>query len=108
MRLLFLLSVITFALGIPAVDDGTLAGKVANIADGAGLRNVYILIHRSGSEANEIHAHTDRDGRLNVRLEPGFYDVFVSGGGLSPTCAKVEIVGGKETKYMFKLGVSRV
>lgn len=51
----------------------------------------------------DIRVKTDTVGEFSTSLPPGFYDLFVSSSGFTPSCRKVRIKAGKPAVYNFKL-----
>ncbi len=79
-----------------------LRGNVADAAENAPIRNAFVLVH-SGSGKGDITAKLDDQGRFNLPLMPGFYDVFVAAEGFAPSCEKVEISVGHATTFKGRL-----
>jgi len=82
--------------------DGRLQGVVADVAENAPIRYAFVLVH-SGSRKEDTTAKVDENGRYELRLRPGLYDVFVAAEGFVPSCKKVEIVAGSTTTYKARL-----
>ena len=109
---MFGLIVVMTALGlmsgqVPA--QGQLRG-VVSFVDAAGDGDTYparLLLHRDTSADGEgslgsvpdIVVRTDAGGSFRISLPPGDYDVFVSTDAFGPTCTKLTIVSGQETRY---------
>lgn len=66
-----------------------LRGVVTYAFDHRPVRNVYVLVHRNGSE--DAHTRIDEKGEFTLPLDPGVYDVLVSSEGFDPACRKVEV-----------------
>jgi len=56
----------------------------------------------------DLSVETDSEGHFQIDLPPGFYDVFVSAFGFSPTCRKVRINAGQSLSFNAELEVNVV
>jgi|ERR1700687_3078657 len=82
---------------------GKLSVDVADVV-GAPITDAFVLAHSGyGKKDRDGAAKLTQDGRFEVSLEPGLYDVFVSSGGFAPMCRTVEIFPGKTTLLKTKL-----
>jgi hypothetical protein len=80
--------------------NATLNGSVTN-ERGAPVAAAFVIIHWDSSDENSGKSvimskpdetlWTDGRGAFTARLGPGFYDVFVTAKGLSPTCRKIRL-----------------
>jgi hypothetical protein len=84
---------------------GVLKGRLADSAH-APLNHAFILahVHNSGS-AGEV-VPLEINGSFSVELSPGFYDLFISSPGFSPTCGQISVEAGKTAVYSAELKVS--
>ena len=55
--------------------------------------------------ATDMSVQPDTQGRFQVQIPPGFYDIFVSAFAFSPKCAKVRVKPGESTTFNAKLQV---
>ena len=94
----------------------TVKGTVTD-PDGAVIPNTDVVVHwdPAGHGAQikdnvgikeDVQVRTDMAGEFTVNLPPGFYDLFVSSSGFTPTCRKVRIKAGKHADYSFTLEVN--
>jgi len=74
--------------------------------DGSAIAHAYILIHwdSSGSAVGlttnvgipyDLKTETDKDGKFQIQMPDGFYDVFVSANAFSPHTGKVRVKLGR-------------
>jgi hypothetical protein len=82
--------------------QGKLRGDVADAAENAPIRYAYVMVH-SGSGKKDVTVKVDDDGRFELSLTPGLYDVFVAAEGFAPLCQKVEISGDRTIVLMARL-----
>jgi Carboxypeptidase regulatory-like domain len=81
---------------------GNLRGSVADAAETAPIKCAFVLVHgRSGKR--DITVKLDENGKFDLRLAAGLYDIFVAADAFSPTCKKVEITAGHTTAFDIKL-----
>ena len=83
-------------------ESSELRGDVADAAEKAPIRGAFVLVH-SGSGKGDVTAKLDEQGRFNLPLPPGFYDVFVAAEGFAPSCKKVEISIGHAATFKGRL-----
>ena len=81
---------------------GELRGDVADAAENAPIRDAFVLVH-SGSGKGDVTAKLDDQGRFQLPLTAGTYDIFVSAEGFAPSCKKVEISVGRTTAFKGRL-----
>jgi Carboxypeptidase regulatory-like domain len=107
------LSILLLAQAASDQSDSRLSGTVVD-SEGAAIGNALVIVHwdgsgsRTGLEDNrrikeDIRARTDKEGRVNLDLPPGFYDVFVASTAFSPTCLKVRVKTGKPATFKVQL-----
>jgi len=103
----------------PAAQNGVLHGTVMD-SHGVPLPQDLkprIFIHWDESGMNiglksnvgisqDMSLETDSDGKFEVNLPSGFYDVFVSAFGFSPRCRKIRIHSGESIDFDAKLDVN--
>jgi hypothetical protein len=70
------------------------------------VRNAYVLVHRDGGTEDQ-HVRTDTQGRYEIELRPGLYEVFISAGGYAPTCREVEVQANQTLAVDAVLGTSQ-
>ncbi len=77
-----------------AASLGTVKGQVSDSA-GAAIKGAHLLFHLDGSGRTksaptlDVVRETDAMGNFDVRLEPGFYDVFIMAEAYTPECRKI-------------------
>jgi Carboxypeptidase regulatory-like domain len=91
-----LLLITTFV--VAASPQGHLKGTIKD-SEGAVIAKAFVLVHPDTSvgRKEDIVLQTDSLGEYSTVLPAGFYDVFVSAGGFSPSSRKVRIHEGKDT-----------
>lgn len=91
----------------------TLNGTVVD-ADGAVLPQSIVIIE--GWKANEVNqsmakdpvvVRPDKDGRFEVSIEPGLYDIFVSCAFCKPDSKQIKVLPRKINTVDFKMKMSR-
>lgn len=104
-----LLTIASLCFGVDTT-KGMLKGRVVDVGEHAPItQGVYILVHRSGvaDAVDDAKLIVNRRGEFSVELEPGLYDVFVSGEpGFNPTCRQVEIKGHETFRFDAVLSVN--
>jgi hypothetical protein len=85
----------------------TLKGTVTSEPEGAPVPRAHIFVLQSGKHA-ELAAETDDRGKFNIEVEPGFYNVFITAVGFSPTCTKIEVTARKPAVYNPRLKINRI
>ena len=90
--------------GKVATKDGTLAGRVGDSIEAASIPYAYVFVH-SGAGKITI-TKVSSDGGFEVRLLPGYYDVFFAAAGFAPACERVEIIAGETTRLTPRMGPS--
>jgi hypothetical protein len=111
---MFGLMLLMAAIGLGSAQeapDGQLHGTVYMVdlagSERLGTFPARLLVHRDRGSVGaravasepDIVLQTDAEGRFRASLPPGVYDVFVSSTVFGPTCAKLTIVSGRETRY---------
>jgi hypothetical protein len=81
---------------------GRLEGDVADLAENAPIRYAFVLVH-SGLRKEDIRVKVDENGRYDLQLPPGLYDVFVAAEGFAPFCKKVGVFVGRTTTVRARL-----
>ena len=102
----FILLAATTLISQNAPTLSTLKGRVTDNYEGAPVRQAYVLVHSSGSHSPDIVLPVQPDGRFDVRLPVGYYDVLVTAVGFDPTCAKLQIAPEKSTEYNPRIQMS--
>ena len=82
--------------------QGNLAGDVADKAENALIAKAILFVHGANGQKDVIVKVTD--GRFQLSLAPGLYDVFVAAAGFAPSCRVIEISEGRMTTYKPRLG----
>ena len=85
----------------------SLSGAVTDTVERAPIPNAYVLVHRSVGGRADVRAPVQSDGSFRVSLSPGFYDIFVTAVGFSPTCSKIEIRTDGHQVYNPRLEMSK-
>jgi len=76
--------------------------------------HVYIRWDASGADiglktnvgtSRDVSPEVDSHGQFGAELPPGFYDVFISAFGFSPTCRKIRVKPGDVVTFDPKLQV---
>jgi hypothetical protein len=104
------LIVVCLILSVTATpsESSVLKGVVTDTVEGAPIPGAYVLVHRSLGGNADARVPVQRDGTFSLNLSPGFYDVFVTAVGFSPTCTKVELRQGKTELYNPRLEMSKI
>ena len=84
--------------------DGRLAGRVADTIEAAPIPYAYVFVH-SGDGKMTV-TKVGPDGGFEVRLLPGYYDVFFAAAGFAPACESVEIIAGETVRLAPRMGPS--
>jgi hypothetical protein len=94
--------------------NATLNGAVTDDR-GAAIPAAFVIIHWDSSDMVPERSiimskpdetlRTDTRGSFNVRLGPGFYDVFVTAKGFSPTCRKIRLHTGEAVPFTTRLNL---
>jgi hypothetical protein len=94
-----------------------LTGTVRD-SEGAAISKAHAIIHWDPSGSNylpdnfgikqDISVETGSDGRFEVELPPGFYDVFVTATSFTPQCEKIRIKAMAPKSLEMRLKVSPV
>jgi len=114
LRLLTVLSVVFLMpeLVLAQAKEAILRGTVTH-SEGAVISSARVLLHwdsvdlktNVGIREDRV-AITNRDGNFEVRLPPGFYDVFASASAFSPHCQKIRI--NRDSNLLMKLDLDPV
>jgi hypothetical protein len=117
MKLLCLLFLIC-ASNAPAASGTGIKGTVTDthgVVLPAGLKaHVYVHWDASGADiglktnvgiSSDVSLEMDSQGHFQAELPPGFYDVFISAFGFSPTCRKIRVKPGEVVTFNPKLQV---
>ena len=92
--------------------QSTFRGTVVD-SMGAVIGNSYVLIRTDAREREhptpfERAMRTDREGRFNTSLEPGFYDLFIAASGFAPYCREIRVKDGKPLELRVQLAVDEL
>jgi hypothetical protein len=79
---------------------------------GAVISNAYVLVRPDtagtmGMSRKKLELISDRSGRFEGKVDPGFYDVCVMSNVFIPQCRKVRITTARAPEMRFKLKTSR-
>jgi hypothetical protein len=80
---------------------GKLSGDVADAAANAPVAKAFVLVHQPEGKKDFIVKVSN--GKFELALVPGRYDVFVSAEGFSPTCSRIRINAGETAAYKPRL-----
>jgi hypothetical protein len=85
---------------VAASPQGKLRGTIKD-QQGAAIARAFVLVHpdQINKRKNDRVLQTNSYGEYSIGLPPGFYDVFVSEVGFSPSCRKVWIRTGQTAVY---------
>jgi hypothetical protein len=98
---------------LSAEPQSGITGQVTD-SEGAVITKARVLVHwdPSGSTVGlvdnigttqDISVVTDDSGKYSASVPPGFYDVFVTATGFTPTAGKVRVKQGQRTAFSTKL-----
>jgi hypothetical protein len=98
---------------LSANPQSAITGQITD-SEGAVIAKARVLVHLDpvGSTvgltdnigaAQDISVVTDDSGRYSASVPSGFYDVFVTATGFTPTAAKVRVRQGQRATYSTKL-----
>ena len=76
--------------------------RVADTIEAAPIPYAYVFVHRA--EGKMTVTKVSPDGGFEVRLLPGYYDVFFAAAGFAPACERVEIIAGETTRLAPRMG----
>jgi len=82
--------------------DGKLAGRVADTIEAAPIPYAHVFVHHA--EGKMTVTKVSPDGGFEVRLLPGYYDVFFAAAGFAPACERVEIIAGETVRLAPRMG----
>jgi hypothetical protein len=95
---LLVLGITTNAAPVNSTAMGSLVGRVVDASEGAAIKYAFVLVHR-GQSQEDVKLSLDSEGRFSVRLAPGFYDVFITADGFTPTCKKLAVTSAKASIF---------
>ena len=81
---------------------GRFQGTVFDSAK-ASISNATIIIRSKRFPNKTTTIKSDKDGKFDVKLPLGYYDVFVTAGGFAPACTEIEVKKDKPSKYQPRL-----
>jgi hypothetical protein len=87
--------------GVPRASEGKLIGDVADKAENTPIPKAFMLVHRPDGQKDVIVKVSD--GRFQLSLAPGLYDVFVAASGFAPSCKKMQISQGQTAVFKARL-----
>ena len=90
-------SSVVSAQSVAAVSGGRLTGDVANAAGNAPIAKAFVLVHQPEGKKDFIVKVSN--GKFELSLPPGLYDVFVSASGFAPSCEKIRISPGQSAVF---------
>ena len=79
----------------PSIPSGKLAGDVADKTENALISTAFVFVHRPDGKKDVIVKVSD--GRFQLSLPAGLYDVFIAASGFAPSCHKIRISVGRTT-----------
>jgi hypothetical protein len=88
--------------GLPRTSQGKLVGDVADKAENAPISKAFVLVHPDFQDQKDVTIKVS-DGRFQLSLAPGLYDVFVAASGFAPSCKIIKISEGHTTTYKPRL-----
>jgi hypothetical protein len=92
---------VTHAQTAARAATGKLTGDVAYAGANAPIGKAFVLVHQPEGKKDFIVKVTN--GRFELALAPGHYDVFVSAEGFAPACAAIRIAAGQTASYKPRL-----
>jgi len=87
----------------PYVGMGALKGTIETASDGRPLAGAFVYVHSEFGWGGDNVPKLDKEGKFELSLPAGLYDVFVAAGGFIPTCKVVEVDKGTTVVYSPKL-----
>ena len=91
----------TTGLVAQELNTGKLSVDVAD-AENAPITDAFVLAHSQFGKKDGT-AKLSQNGRFEISLEPGLYDVFVAAPAFTPMCKVVEITRGDTTVLKSRL-----
>jgi hypothetical protein len=82
---------------IPKVAAGKLTGQVADAAANTPIAKAFVLVHQPEGKKDFIVKVSN--GKFELSLPSGLYDVFVSASGFAPSCKKIKISAGQSAAF---------
>ena len=82
---------------------GILSGDVADAFENAPIPRAVVFLRGSGKR-EIIPIKIDSDGKFELSLAPGYYDIFVGADGFVPMCKVISMESEKTTKFSARLG----
>ena len=102
--MVFLLAISSSAVSAQSsmqASNGKLSGDVANAGGNAAIARAFVLVHQPEGKKDFIVKVSN--GRFELSLPPGLYDVFVSASGFSPSCQRIKITAGQSAVFKPRL-----
>jgi hypothetical protein len=94
-----------------AADDssGVLVRGTVLDSEGAVIEHAFVYVLKDGKTSDELiwRGKSKALGKIELRLEPGFYDVFISFVGFSPSCTKIRVRKGSSTNFRIRMKPNR-
>ena len=81
---------------------GKLIGQVLDAEESAPIGRAFIILYREEDQGQNL-VRVDSQGKFELDLEPGFYDVLAGAVEFVPTCERFAIISGKLSKFEPKL-----
>jgi hypothetical protein len=81
----------------PKPAEGKLTGEVANATANTPIAKAFVLVHQPEGKKDFIVKVSN--GKFELSLPPGLYDVFVSASGFAPACKRIKISAGQSAAY---------
>jgi hypothetical protein len=82
---------------------GILSGEVADASENAPIPRAVLFLRGSGKR-EIIPIKLDSEGKFELSLAPGYYDIFVAADGFVPMCKVISMESEKTTKFSARLG----
>ncbi len=81
----------------PHTLEGKLTGQVSDATANAPIVKAFVLVHQPEGKKDFIVKVSN--GKFELSLAPGLYDVFVSASGFAPTCQRIRISAGQSAAF---------
>jgi hypothetical protein len=88
--------------GLKRTPQGQLIGDVADEAENALISKAFVLVHPDFQDQKDVIIKVS-DGRFQLSLAPGLYDIFVASSGFAPACKVIEISQSHTTTFKPRL-----
>ena len=85
------------AQSTPRAVEGKLTGQVNDAVANAPVAKAFVLVHQPEGKKDFIVKISN--GKFELSLAPGLYDVFVSASGFAPTCKRIKISAGQSAAF---------